>query len=401
MTASSVIGAALLISAAQASAANTVTQVQVRDGRVEISATAPPNFTTFTMTNPPRLVVHISECVLQGVPAEIKVNDRGITSIKTQGYGSGASAIARVLIGFRKETETNISTSGTAIVVTPIGATAVAAATPPPAAPSAPPAPPPTPAPEVASAPALPPPPPPAAVPVPTEPPPTPAPMAEAPTAPPPAPPVAEVAPASPPPPPVAQATPPPPPPMAAPPAAPPPAPEATPPPTAQAAPPLLAAQAPLEQPTPPAPAPSNPPPVETASVPPPPSPSPAAELASPPPPAPSGVAVQVSRRVKKLSLVGMRFGSNGPEVFIRTNEPVNYQVENQGSALRVTIDNTRIMRRNDTNPLRAQFFDTPISVVRARQVKHNVVVEIQFKTQANFNAVQQGSEVQLNFTNG
>jgi colicin import membrane protein len=165
----------------------------------------------------------------------------------------------------------------------------------------------------------------------------------------------------------------------------------------------MLAAQAPPEQPAPPAPPPSNPPPAETAYVPPPPppSPSPAAELASPPPPASSGVAVQVSRRIKRLSLVGMRFGSNGPEVFIRTNEPVNYQVENQGSALRVTIDNTRIMRKNDTNPLQAQYFDTPVSVVRARQVKHNVVVEIQFKTQANFNAVQQGSEVQLNFTNG
>jgi hypothetical protein len=157
-----------------------------------------------------------------------------------------------------------------------------------------------------------------------------------------------------------------------------------------------MAAQTPSEQPS--TPPPSTPPPVPEN-----PPPSPAAQLASPPPPAPasSGVAVQVSRRTKRLSLVGMRFGASGPEVFIRTNEPVNYQVEPQGSTLRITIDNTRIVRRNDTNRLDAQYFDTPISVVRAHQVKRNVVVDIQFKTQANYNAIQNGSEVQLTFPSG
>jgi hypothetical protein len=33
--------------------------------------------------------------------------------------------------------------------------------------------------------------------------------------------------------------------------------------------------------------------------------------------------------------------------------------------------------------------------------VKRNVVVDIQFKTQANYNAIQQGSEVQLTFPSG
>ncbi len=46
---------------------NTITSVSVRGGTVEIVGTKKPNFTTFTMTDPPRLVIDISEAVFSGV----------------------------------------------------------------------------------------------------------------------------------------------------------------------------------------------------------------------------------------------------------------------------------------------------------------------------------------------
>jgi hypothetical protein len=139
--------------------------------------------------------------------------------------------------------------------------------------------------------------------------------------------------------------------------------------------------------PPPPAPAPAAPPPAQEASL--------------TPPPANTGIAVHVSRRTKRLSLVGMRFSANGPSVFVRTNEPVNYQVQDDGNGVRITIENTRIMRHNDTRPLDAQYFDTPVWAVKATQEKRNVVVHIKLKNAAPYQAVQQSNEVQLNFTHG
>jgi hypothetical protein len=96
-----------------------------------------------------------------------------------------------------------------------------------------------------------------------------------------------------------------------------------------------------------------------------------------------------------------MRFGPSGPSVFVRTNEPVNYQVQDDGTGVRITIENTRIRRKNDTRPLDAQYFDTPVWTVKATQEKRNVVVHVKLKNQAPYTAVQQGTEVQLNFTRG
>jgi colicin import membrane protein len=388
--ASVLVAAGLVVTALPARAANTLTGLQVKGGQVEIDTSSPPNFTTFTMTNPPRLVVDVADCTFEGDTGEVTVNKYGITTIKTQAYGSGSSAIARVLIGFKKDTDTNISTAGSAIIIAPAGAgaTAVAAATP-------------APAPKPSATEAAPPPtPPPAAA--------APAPIAEA-APPPPAPPMAAAPVAA-----TAAA-----PELQAPPPAPAMAAAPTPPPeTAPAEPAPLAAAAPMAPP--PSEAPPPPPPQENAplrlaastgdqQMPPAPAPAPAAarsaqaapEASLTPPPASTGIAVHVSRRTKRLSLVGMRFSASGPSVFVRTNEPVNYQVQDDGNGVRITIENTRIVHHNDTRPLDAQYFDTPVWVVRAKQEKHNVVVHIQLKSSAPYQAVQQSNEVQLNFTHG
>lgn len=91
---------------------NVISKVEVRGTAVEIAGNRKPNFTTFSMTDPPRLVVDISEAVFSHVPEEIQVQNGTIRVIKTAGYGSGSSAIARVIIGFERNVETDITSFG-------------------------------------------------------------------------------------------------------------------------------------------------------------------------------------------------------------------------------------------------------------------------------------------------
>ncbi|KFA90084.1 hypothetical protein Q664_30695 [Archangium violaceum Cb vi76] len=107
---------------------NTITGVNVTGGRVEIVGTKKPNFTTFTMTDPPRLVIDISEAVFSGVKEEIAVGNGTITGIRTASYGSDESSIARVLIGYEREVETDIQASGNTLVVTIAGSGGTAVA---------------------------------------------------------------------------------------------------------------------------------------------------------------------------------------------------------------------------------------------------------------------------------
>jgi chemotaxis protein histidine kinase CheA len=112
-----------VVALAQAPAAdlNTITGVQVTGGTVTIAGTKKPNFTTFTMTDPPRLVIDISEAVFSNVPEEMAVGNGTVTGIRTASYGSDASAIARVLIGYEKEVETDIQASGNQLVIKVLG----------------------------------------------------------------------------------------------------------------------------------------------------------------------------------------------------------------------------------------------------------------------------------------
>jgi hypothetical protein len=96
---------------------NTITSVTVKGGTVEIVGTKKPNFTTFTMTDPPRLVIDISEAVFSGVKEDQTVGNGIISGIRTAIYGSDESAIARVLIGYENEVETDIQATGNALVV--------------------------------------------------------------------------------------------------------------------------------------------------------------------------------------------------------------------------------------------------------------------------------------------
>lgn len=96
---------------------NSISKVEIKGRSVEISGSRRPNFTTFALTDPPRLVIDIAEAVLAGVPSEQKIGDGTVTAIKTQSFGSESAAIARIVIGFEKELETDIVTSGTQLIV--------------------------------------------------------------------------------------------------------------------------------------------------------------------------------------------------------------------------------------------------------------------------------------------
>ncbi|MEW6435523.1 MAG: AMIN domain-containing protein, partial [Myxococcota bacterium] len=96
---------------------NSITRIEVKGTTVEITGSKKPSFTTFTLSDPPRLVIDVSEAVFVDVPKEQKIGAAGITGIKTATFGSESAAIARILIGFEQEVETDIATSGTTLLV--------------------------------------------------------------------------------------------------------------------------------------------------------------------------------------------------------------------------------------------------------------------------------------------
>ncbi|MHA7632329.1 AMIN domain-containing protein [Corallococcus sp. M7] len=100
---------------------NTITSVTVSGGTVEISGSKKADFNSFTMTDPPRLVIDVSGAVFKDVPEELPVGNGTVTGIRTQAYGTESSSIARILIGYEREVETDIQTSGNKLVVKVLG----------------------------------------------------------------------------------------------------------------------------------------------------------------------------------------------------------------------------------------------------------------------------------------
>ena len=47
---------------------NSITKIEVKGATVEITGSRRPNFTTFTLSDPPRLVIDVSEAVFSDVP---------------------------------------------------------------------------------------------------------------------------------------------------------------------------------------------------------------------------------------------------------------------------------------------------------------------------------------------
>jgi hypothetical protein len=97
------------LASAESADVNVISKVEVQDNGsavvVSIRGTKPPNFTTFSMMDPPRFVIDFSESSFRGVPDDIPVNGGIITVIKNLSYGSDATSIARVMLAFGKEVD--------------------------------------------------------------------------------------------------------------------------------------------------------------------------------------------------------------------------------------------------------------------------------------------------------
>lgn len=125
----------LLAGAAEAQDLNVITGVEVKDEGgsvlVTVKGSKPPNFTTFSMADPARFVIDLSESKFQGVPEDMRIDDGVIRVVKNLAYGSGATAIARVMLAFTADVEPpDVQTEGTSLLVRVAkpGGAAVAAA---------------------------------------------------------------------------------------------------------------------------------------------------------------------------------------------------------------------------------------------------------------------------------
>jgi colicin import membrane protein len=112
---------------------NVVTAVELADEGatvvLSVKGSKAPNFTTFSMADPPRFVIDLSEAKFQGVPEDLKVDDGTILLVKNLSYGSDATSIARVMIAFVNDVEPpDVQAQGSTLVVrvTKPGAPAVA-----------------------------------------------------------------------------------------------------------------------------------------------------------------------------------------------------------------------------------------------------------------------------------
>jgi colicin import membrane protein len=105
-----VLAVVLLAFAATAGAdPNVISAVEVKDEgaavTIEIRGTKPPNFTSFSMADPPRFVIDLSESTFDGVPEDLIVDDGLVNVVKNLSYGSGATAIARILVAFARDVD--------------------------------------------------------------------------------------------------------------------------------------------------------------------------------------------------------------------------------------------------------------------------------------------------------
>src|SRR5690606_18089059 len=107
---------------AQRAELNVVTSVTVNGGVIEVQGSRKAHFTSFTMSDPARLVIDLSDAVFSGVPSEQRIGNGIVSSIRTASYGSENSAIARVVRGLvREAAETDFRAEGNRIIITVLG----------------------------------------------------------------------------------------------------------------------------------------------------------------------------------------------------------------------------------------------------------------------------------------
>lgn len=155
-------------------------------------------------------------------------------------------------------------------------------------------------------------------------------------------------------------------------------------------------------------PPPATPEEAEEPPPPPPPPPPVEEEEAVPPPPdefiapAPAEERVEISSAIKNMTWLGFQQTRDSSRVFIKTSEPVQFHVVEEGRNLIILeLENTRIPLKNNKRFLDTHWFDTAVTMISPREIEgisRNVRIEIQLKNRVPYTSGQEGNLVFINF---
>jgi len=96
---------------------------------------------------------------------------------------------------------------------------------------------------------------------------------------------------------------------------------------------------------------------------------------------------------------VGFAQGPSASRVFLRTTQPVEFNVTEGEKVVFVVLENTGIAESNNTRPLDTSFFDTAVtSVVADAGPSRTVRVAIRLKEQVSYQTRQNGNELSIEF---
>jgi hypothetical protein len=97
---------------APTAALNQITSVQVSDGTVEIDCAQKPNFSTFSLYAPSRLVIDFPDTVLVEKAHEQAVHQGGLVAVRTENFRSDTSTVARVILTLEPDVSSDVQAEG-------------------------------------------------------------------------------------------------------------------------------------------------------------------------------------------------------------------------------------------------------------------------------------------------
>lgn len=104
----------------------------------------------------------------------------------------------------------------------------------------------------------------------------------------------------------------------------------------------------------------------------------------------------------RDMTYIGYASEAQGHRVFVHTNEPVRYHLdESTPNKVVLVLINTGVRRRTNTLPLDTHFLPGPVDGVRAKVVENpsaSVRVEVRLKNKTPYRVVQRDCEVALLF---
>ncbi len=111
---------ALAASAVSTAKLNALTSIACGEETIEIVAANVPQFTTFTLSAPNRVVVDVVDAVLSGVAGKPPINHALVTSLKAIAFENAASPVIRIEIGLLEDAEATVRLEDHRLIVKPV-----------------------------------------------------------------------------------------------------------------------------------------------------------------------------------------------------------------------------------------------------------------------------------------